>query len=129
MKTSENNNPNTGDVKTNQPNNPSNTNQNKPVPNPSQQPEPQHDPMRKQPHVDPDPTAPSPDEKRVDPYANAKQPERPANSNDLKEQKDRELNPTGKTRDTSVNDTTHKPGNPSSDLNQDKNPVDRNTEK
>lgn len=105
---------------------PANTGQNPQIPTKTLQP--QEDPMRKPPHVNPEPT---PDEKRTDPYASKVQPEKKdsPNPNDLKEQKDLDAYPgTGKTRDTSVNEaTTHKPTNinPSTERNRDKGSIDR----
>lgn len=118
---------------TNQPTNtnqPTTTNQNTQIPNPGKQPSPGQDPIRKQPHVDPDPTAPSPDEKRTDPYA-TKNPSERTNSNDLKEQQDKDAYPTGKSKDTSVNETSHKPTNvnPATERNSDRNNIDRETTK
>lgn len=110
-------------------NQPTNTNQNSQIPNPGKQPSPDQDPIRKQPHVDPDPTTPSPDEKRTDPYA-SKNPSERTETNDLKEEQDKDAYPTGKSKDTSVNETSHKPTvNPATERNSDRNNIDRETTK
>jgi hypothetical protein len=94
---------------------------------PNKHPQPQEDPLKKQPQVDPK----TPDEKRTDPYANKiqpgkkDQPDQTHNPNDLKEQNNTDAFPgsTAKTRDTSINETTsHKPTNinPSTERNKDK---------
>lgn len=106
-------------TRTPQANNP----QNPQIQDPTKQPAPQEDPIRKQPHVDPDPTSPSP-EKRIDPYAkkNVNDQKAETNPNDLKETRDKDAYPTGKTRDTSVNESSrqHTNTNPSTEKNRDK---------
>lgn len=122
-------NPNQQPTATNQPGNTSN-NPNPQIPNPGKQPSPGQYPIRKQPHIDPDPTAPSPDERRTDPYA-TKDPSQKTNPNDLKEQQDKDAYPTGKSKDTSVNETSHKLDavNPATERNSDKSSIDRETTK
>lgn len=109
-----------------------NTTKNTQIPNPGKQPSPQEDPIRKQPQVDPDPTSPSPDERRTDPYASKDQGSK-TNPNDLKERNDKDAFPTGKSKDSSINETTtHKPTsvNPSTERNSDRNSgIDRENTK